>query len=600
MATKVLSIEVGQGLTRIVEMDYKAKNPKIYNSFSFVTPKNVVNEGAVHCTDTFISSLKAECAKWGITTKKAIFSVTSRRIASRDVKIPYIKEKQIQDMIDANASDFFPVDLNQYELVYKVTEKVNTADDKYLMLQVLAVPKNIIDSYVEFAEMCGLTLMGLDYVGNSISVAMQGMLNQEETHAVIKAEERTTLITIISEGKVVFQRTIIYGIEGAIDVVRKTPAFGDNLTYGEAISVLCGKTCIRRHLDDIEVREEEDIDETIMQARINVTQSLRGLIANVSRILEYYLDSKDMNRIDNIHLIGLGGDFSGLSRLMSNELQQKVRVFRGMEGSTVEKTVRGELFSISSYIACVGAAMDPMKLLKNAPGKSLLNMDIKDLLNSDLAGKINPVITGAVVFGVCFAVAVGLTAYTAVKYITTEKKVEETQARVDELRASGIEEIYYEYITLEMLSGQLEEIYVSTLSRSEDLVEFIEELEEKMPSSITIMNFSANAQGVSMGMTVDTKEEAAKTLLQLKTFDSVEVVSTSGLTENTAENGETSVSFSVSLTYKAVDVEAELNGNETEETSEDEEFEDEEMLENELTEDEAADEAENTAEMEAE
>ena len=39
MATKVLSIEIGHGLTRVVEMDYKAKNPKVYNYFTFETPK---------------------------------------------------------------------------------------------------------------------------------------------------------------------------------------------------------------------------------------------------------------------------------------------------------------------------------------------------------------------------------------------------------------------------------------------------------------------------------------------------------------------------------------------------------------------------------
>ena len=40
MATKVLSIEIGQGLTRVVEMDYKVKNPKVYNYFTFETPSN--------------------------------------------------------------------------------------------------------------------------------------------------------------------------------------------------------------------------------------------------------------------------------------------------------------------------------------------------------------------------------------------------------------------------------------------------------------------------------------------------------------------------------------------------------------------------------
>ena len=35
MANRVLGIEIGENLTRVVEIDYKAKNPKIYNMFGF-------------------------------------------------------------------------------------------------------------------------------------------------------------------------------------------------------------------------------------------------------------------------------------------------------------------------------------------------------------------------------------------------------------------------------------------------------------------------------------------------------------------------------------------------------------------------------------
>ena len=37
MANRVLGIEIGENLTRVVEIDYKAKNPKIYNMFGFPT-----------------------------------------------------------------------------------------------------------------------------------------------------------------------------------------------------------------------------------------------------------------------------------------------------------------------------------------------------------------------------------------------------------------------------------------------------------------------------------------------------------------------------------------------------------------------------------
>lgn len=42
MANRVLGIEIGENLTRVVEIDYKAKNPKIYNMFGFPTPPGMM------------------------------------------------------------------------------------------------------------------------------------------------------------------------------------------------------------------------------------------------------------------------------------------------------------------------------------------------------------------------------------------------------------------------------------------------------------------------------------------------------------------------------------------------------------------------------
>lgn len=550
MANKVLSIEVGQGLTRIVEMDYKAKNPKIYNCFTFITPKGVVNDGVVSCTDTFISLMKTECSKWGIRTKKAVFSVTSSRIANREVKLPLVKDKQIQEVLNANASDFFPVDMNQYHLSYKVLKKVNTKEEKSLYLNVLAVPNEITNSYMAFSQAIGLTILSIDYVGNSIVQAMTETFANNEVHAVIKAEERSTLITIVSEGEVKFQRVVKQGIEPAIDVVRKTPVFGNNLTYGDAINVLCGKSCIRRQLHDTEIREEEDIDTEMMTARIRVTQSLAPLISATTRMLEYYQDSNNISKIDNIHLIGLGGDFSGLGRIMSSEMQQKVRVYRGVEGSSIEKNVRDERFSASSYIACIGSAINPLNLMTELPKKGL--RDVKSLKDLKSPKAIDPVVLGSAVFLIGLVAGLAMAAFSLSGYFGIKDEVEDLRAHVEQLKGQGVEIDFNEYVRLGALSAELQDMYDMTLSRSEELVAFIEELEDKMPSSIIVMNFSANSQGVSMSMTVDSKEAVAKTLMQLKSFESIDVVSSSGLTESKDENGDTTVSFSVDLTYNPV------------------------------------------------
>ena len=198
MATKVLSIEIGQGLTRVVEMDFKVKNPKVYNYFTFETPKDVIDDGMVKRSEAFSALMKAECEKRGIKTNQVVFSVNSSRIARREVKIPFVKEKQIQELLDTSATDYFPVDMAQYHLVYNIVEKIDKGDDKGYRLNLLAVPNDLTAEYFGFAQSFECTLLALDYVGNSVHQTVAEAFSTG-VEVLLKIDETTSLVTILKD-----------------------------------------------------------------------------------------------------------------------------------------------------------------------------------------------------------------------------------------------------------------------------------------------------------------------------------------------------------------------------------------------------------------
>ena len=84
MANKILSIEIGSRITRVIETDFKTKNPKIYKSFSFETPEELFEEEEVASTEEFRDRLLEGLKENKIKTKRVIFVLASSRIASRD------------------------------------------------------------------------------------------------------------------------------------------------------------------------------------------------------------------------------------------------------------------------------------------------------------------------------------------------------------------------------------------------------------------------------------------------------------------------------------------------------------------------------------
>ena len=55
---KVLSIEIGNRLTQIAEVDYRAKKPKIYCNFVMETPEGVMNDGVLKITPEYVKKIK--------------------------------------------------------------------------------------------------------------------------------------------------------------------------------------------------------------------------------------------------------------------------------------------------------------------------------------------------------------------------------------------------------------------------------------------------------------------------------------------------------------------------------------------------------------
>ena len=197
MATRVLSVEIGQGVTHAVEMDYEKKsNPKIYNCFSFRTPDGVLADGLVKRNNAFTNILSMELRRRRIQAQSIVYTVSSSRIASREVTIPMVKDREIQKIIDANANEYFPVDMSQYHLIYQKLgtinqrveqsakgEKGKQANSKnaknsknaavpgqaqMLRLNLLAVPNDVTKSYFDFSTSVRLALRGIDYMGNSV------------------------------------------------------------------------------------------------------------------------------------------------------------------------------------------------------------------------------------------------------------------------------------------------------------------------------------------------------------------------------------------------------------------------------------------------
>lgn len=521
---KILSIEIGVDVTHVLEMDYRVKNPKVYRSFSFQTPVGVIGEAGVRKSEEFRTALHKLLDANKIKTRKTLFVVNSGKIASREVLIPMIKENRIKDFLNTNSADFFPVDLSRYQLVYRNEGVVQQDTVKKRKLYVFAVPGDLVQSYEELADFCSLELTALDYVGNSIFQMMHKAVGNNICCSV-KLDDNATMITIINQGMVVLQRTVFYGFEEVEKVVVDSGLFPKE-QYPAAMDILQQTDCL-----DANQAAPEDATNAM---RAEAVEALRPMIGNIRRVLDYYQSRNNGTEVKECFLIGNGAYIKGLDRLMSLELNlpvhlQEKDVLNGF------RTSGGRLDAM--YEACYGAAIQPLDFVFGSAqtAKIIEEKKKRELLAAKLIGLL------------CVACAVILLALSGVQRITLSHELNTLNKQKDELKY--IQDIYNAYVDTKSQYDDVTKMNGKTETVSDALADAIEEMEEKFPSGVKVTSLTSNGEGISMDIEVSTKEEAAKILQNLATFDAFRSVTTNGITESTDENGKITVTFSVMCTY---------------------------------------------------
>ncbi len=521
---KILSIEIGVDVTHVLEMDYRVKNPKVYRSFSFQTPVGVIGEAGVRKSEEFRTALHKLLDANKIKTRKTLFVVNSGKIASREVLIPMIKENRIKDFLNTNSADFFPVDLSRYQLVYRNEGVVQQDTVKKRKLYVFAVPGDLVQSYEELADFCSLELTALDYVGNSIFQMMHKAVGNNICCSV-KLDNNATMITIINQGMVVLQRTVFYGFEEVEKVVVDSGLFPKE-QYPAAMDILQQTDC----LDANQAAPEDAMN----AMRAEAVEALRPMIGNIRRVLDYYQSRNNGAEVKECFLIGNGAYIKGLDRLMSLELNlpvhlQEKDVLNGF------RTSGGRLDAM--YEACYGAAIQPLDFVFGSAqtAKIIEEKKKRELLAAKLIGLL------------CVACAVILLALSGVQRIALSHELNTLNKQKDELEY--IQDIYNAYVDTKSQYDDVTKMNGKTETVSDALADAIEEMEEKFPSGVKVTSLTSNGEGISMDIEVSTKEEAAKILQNLATFDAFRSVTTNGITESTDENGKITVTFSVMCTY---------------------------------------------------
>ena len=524
---KVICVEIGSKYTRFVEVDYKVKNPKAYSIAAVKTPEGAFDDGMLTVTPEYATTLKKRMSQCGIKAKHVIFSIISTKIASREIFVPKVKENRIAALVEANASDYFPVNLDDYELGHMImdTVKEETGEEKY-KLMVMAFSKTMLAGYEALAEACGLTVIGYDYSGNSVYQFTKKECGSGVS-MIIKLDGRSSMITVTDEGSLVLQRTIANGVDGVVNTYIDKEA--KHYTYHDVLEVFK-----KHNYFDAANGEEGPIYDGASLADYLV-EAFAYTLRGISRIYDFYNSRNGQKQISKIYITGVGASVSGLPSYLHDRLGVDAEDIKLDSEYVFDKNM--DIVEANRYISCFGAALAPLYLVESKKEEKKKLVEKKENVGNH-----------AVTFlAACVVISMILMIMGAIPFISEKIQKDKNVKRVEEL-ASMIP-IYQEYIATKNAYNYLNEAYEYTVLPTETLVDFIEEMEQKMPKDMYVTSFAANKEGVSFSVVVNTKQQAADALLQLRTFESLTNVSIREIIDTNGEGVAGTVTFAVTADY---------------------------------------------------
>lgn len=514
---KVLSIDITNESITIIELTASAKKQtNIHNVIIFETPEDSYEDGIIKEPEKIANAIREQLVSRGINNKNAVFVLSSTKIVNREVVVPFVKENKIRGIINANSSEYFPVNIEDYVVSHSVLETViDEENNKQLRVLAVAAPQQMVRSYYDLGAMAGLNVVSLDYIGNAMLQLIKTQTAANTTTMVIQLGSESTVLNIVQGDNLLLQRTVPYGTNSVVNVVMDEK--GVDATT--AMTLLQNDRLITVDFDDNEA-----------------TGAFRYLINNIGRVMDYYATKNPDKPIEDVFLTGDGALIRGIDGLFKIQLNVSTRIMDSLYNIKFDPSIDLKVYNPVYLVTPIGAAFDPM-------GFELVDTSAKS------GGGLN---VGVAPFVALFVIAAGVSAFLAFSSIKDKQKAEDRKAELeaDIAEIRDIEDLILQWQDAQATAINAEAMYASTYHLNENVKTFIDELESKIPSDMYITGFSSTDAGVSIPCVTTNYDSIAEFIMQLKTIDCIANAYVPSLTKSVDNvTGETTFTFAVTAVY---------------------------------------------------
>lgn len=484
---KALVIQLGNQESQFVLMD---NGGQILHSAVAATPAGAVEDGTIWNKEAVLTMVKETTALPEFRrVRNVVFSLCTSQVITETITTPDLPEAKLEKLVRANADMHFPVDIQDYNLVWQVIgPKTREDGQKELAVQLWAIPNNMLSRYYFVANSCGLSVSAIDYCGNSIANAVGASFAQPA-----KARKKSSLNADISLG-----RKKKNGEDAGGSVATQTRHTPDTDLHLTLEKNLIGMTFVQDH-------------QVVFQRFIRCGVQPSYQFDEIAMMVEYFR-SMETGRGSRIR-----GIVSGTLASYPSTIEELSDIL-GMDVTMLN------IGCSCGLTICAGAyrtTTDFGDSSLNRPGQARKQMQSR-------LWQYGLVLAGGLAL-------VGMGAYTFSARLLWNSTISGLESNMQTLtlqsqKTANYAANYKAYASkYDSYSTDWDTIFASLRTYNDNLALVLEELETTLPENSSVINMQVAADGLMVDFACETKEEAAYLIMALRKLQYADLLAISNL-----------------------------------------------------------------------
>ncbi|HSX45612.1 MAG TPA: type IV pilus assembly protein PilM [Candidatus Saccharimonadia bacterium] len=310
----LFGLDIGHGSLKVMQLEEQpagaaAKNhpPKVIG-YGFTTFDGAALENGVVVKHEVIAKAAHELFSkhliGDITTRRVAIAIPAYRTFTRSIKLPKLKASEIAEAVQLEAEQYISAPLEELYLDYEVIRQ----DADSIEMFAVAVPQDIVNSYLELAE-----IFGLETVLIEPTLSSSGRL--------FSVDDQSDIPTVMIDFGSLSCDISIYD-QNHVLVTGTVQGGGENFT--ESITQKLGVSPQEAGL--IKTRYGLGASKRQNEIREALEPTLQQIVKEIRRMIRYYEERYGSDRpIKQIITCGGGANMPGLSEYFTESIRLAVR-----------------------------------------------------------------------------------------------------------------------------------------------------------------------------------------------------------------------------------------------------------------------------------